>query len=380
MLARDDFESRPAIVSANSQELFDSLSELLMQFQEHSEILDRDSQFPVREFDQLRAIGALSAVVPERFGGLGIGTEPSSTPDLMRLLCLMGRGNLAVGRVFEGHVNAITLIRLYGNERQLAAASRDACDGHLFAIWNTEAAPGLRVVGTRLKGSKIFCSAAGFATRALVTAITEDGESRMLLLPLPGGERLERLAGRLQGMRGAHTQQMVFDGFSIEPEAFIGISDDYTREPAFSTGAWRTSAVTVGGLEALVGEAMAQLVARGRDRNPHQQSRMGRAIIAQETARLWCSRAAVVAEDLGVDARQKTAYVNLARIAIESATLEALRLVQRSIGLVGFLEPNPIERLMRDLATYLRQPAADEALTEAAGWYLKHGNLQKPES
>jgi alkylation response protein AidB-like acyl-CoA dehydrogenase len=173
---------------------------------------------------------------------------------------------------------------------------------------------------------------------------------------------------------------MFFDGFSIQPEAFIGISDDYTREPAFSAGAWRTSAVTVGGLEALVGEAMAQLVARGRDRNPHQQSRMGRAIIAQETARLWCSRAAVVAEDLGVDARQKTAYVNLARIAIESATLEALRLVQRSIGLVGFLEPNPIERLMRDLATYLRQPAADEALTEAAGWYLKHGNLQKPES
>ena len=66
MLARDDFESRPAIVSANSQELFDSLSELLMQFQEHSEILNRDGQFPVREFDQLRAIGALSAVVPER--------------------------------------------------------------------------------------------------------------------------------------------------------------------------------------------------------------------------------------------------------------------------------------------------------------------------
>ena len=167
--------------------------------------------------------------------------------------------------------------------------------------------------------------------------MTEDGESRMLLLPLPGGERIERLSGRLQGMRGAHTQQIVFDGFSIQPEAFIGICRRLHTGASISAGAWRTSAVTVGGLEALVGEAMAQLVARGRDRNPHQQSRMGRAIIAQETARLWCSRAAVIAEDLGVDARQKTAYVNLARIAIESATLEALRLVQRSIGLVGFL-------------------------------------------
>jgi hypothetical protein len=51
-----------------------------MPFQQHSEILDRDSQFPVTEFDQFRAIGALSAVVPERFGGLGIGTELACTP------------------------------------------------------------------------------------------------------------------------------------------------------------------------------------------------------------------------------------------------------------------------------------------------------------
>jgi hypothetical protein len=27
---------------------------------------------------------------------------------------------------------------------------------------------------------------------------------------------------------------------------------------------------------------------------------------------------------------------------------------------------------MRDLATYLRQPAADEALTEAAAWFTEH--------
>jgi hypothetical protein len=27
---------------------------------------------------------------------------------------------------------------------------------------------------------------------------------------------------------------------------------------------------------------------------------------------------------------------------------------------------------MRDLATYLRQPNADEALTEAAAWFIEH--------
>ena len=30
------------------------------------------------------------------------------------------------------------------------------------------------------------------------------------------------------------------------------------------------------------------------------------------------------------------------------------------------------ERICRDLSTYLRQPAADEVLTEAADWFARH--------
>jgi hypothetical protein len=47
-------------------------------------------------------------------------------------------------------------------------------------------------------------------------------------------------------------------------------------------------------------------------------------------------------------------------------------MVQRTLGLAGFLQSNPAERLMRDLATYLRQPAPDEALTEAAARFIEH--------
>jgi len=61
--------------------------------------------------------------------------------------------------------------------------------------------------------------------------------------------------------------------------------------------------------------------------------------------------------------------------------MDAMRLIQRSLGLAGFLEPNPIERLMRDLGTYLRQPAPDEALTEAAAWLLENpGGFESLES
>jgi hypothetical protein len=64
------------------------------------------------------------------------------------------------------------------------------------------------------------------------------------------------------------------------------------------------------------------------------------------------------------------AYVNLARLAVERAGLDLMELVHRSVGLQSFIRPNPIERVSRDLATYLRQPGPDRALTGAAAWII----------
>ena len=90
--------------------------------------------------------------------------------------------------------------------------------------------------------------------------------------------------------------------------------------------------------------------------------------MATETAKLWVTRAAELAEqdDGRRDPGQVIAYVNLARSAVERAGLDVLELVHRSVGLAGFLRTHPIERL----ATYLRQPAPDRALTTAAAYVL----------
>jgi alkylation response protein AidB-like acyl-CoA dehydrogenase len=89
-------------------------------------------------------------------------------------------------------------------------------------------------------------------------------------------------------------------------------------------------------------------------------------LFALETARMWGMRAALIADASNATAEDKAAYVNLTRSAVEVATSNAIRIVQYSLGLSGFLEPNPVERFMRDLGNYLRQPASDEALTEGA--------------
>ena len=108
----------------------------------------------------------------------------------------------------------------------------------------------------------------------------------------------------------------------------------------------------------------------GRGADPHQAARLGQAAIAAETARLWVEAAAARAEaaNAGPDA---VAQVGLARLAVERAALDVLELAQRSIGLQAFMRPNPLERVMRDLATYLRQPAPDRVLAGAAAFVLE---------
>ncbi|HEY4173033.1 MAG TPA: acyl-CoA dehydrogenase family protein [Rhodopila sp.] len=324
--------------------------------QSRADALDRDAAFPAEEFDLLRGIGALSA--------------PLSVDELAPLLALIGQGNLSVGRILEAHVNTLHLIARYGTPAPWHAES-------LFGLWVTDPPhDGLRMwlSGDRvmLSGGKQFCSGAGFASAALVTARDPAGDTRMLVLRLGIGETVTPLPSPLQGMRAAVTGAVDFTGCEIGRDALLGQPGDYLREPDFSAGAWRGSAVALGGLIALLDQAIAQLRAAGRFDSPHIQARLGKALIARETSRLWVQTAARTAEDTSADPGHRVATVGLARIAVETACLDAIRLVQRSLGLSAFREGNPVECICRDLSTYLRQPAPDEVLTEAAAWFADH--------
>jgi alkylation response protein AidB-like acyl-CoA dehydrogenase len=169
----------------------------------------------------------------------------------------------------------------------------------------------------------------------------------------------------LRGMRGTSTKPVTFNS-QVPAEYQVGGPDDYLREPDFSVGAWRTSAVTVGGLLALVDEAVRQLRARGRHTDPHQAARIGRMLIHCHTAAAWIDAVAARSVRHRTEPEHLIGYVNLARLAIEQACLEVIPLVQRGLGLNSLLVSNPVSNMMTDLATYLRQPAADEILTQSA--------------
>ena len=351
----------------DTPDLLTRLEALVPAMQDRAPALDAAGQFPAEDIAALAATGLLMAPVPRRWGGLGLGTAPDAASATLAVFRILGRGNLALGRLVEAHVNALRLVFRYGDDALCRAVADDCADGRLCALWVTDP-PGCGLHagpdGT-VSGAKQFCSGAGHVRRAVVTV--EDGETRLAYAVLDAGVTVRPLPGGLAGMRAATTGQVNFDRARA---TVFGAPGDYLREPDFSCGAWRTSAATLGGLDALLDQLRRQLKDRGRGGDPHQQARFGHAMLATETARLWMTEAAYHAENAEADPAGAIAYVGLARLAVERACLDVMETAQRSLGVAALLRANPVERLCRDLATYLRQPAADMVLTEAAAQVL----------
>jgi alkylation response protein AidB-like acyl-CoA dehydrogenase len=345
---------------------------------EGAQTLDERSGFPLAELGALAGADLLRAPFSPALGGAGLACGEAAARVLPAGLRILGRASLPLGRLYEGHVNAIRLVETYGSHAQRARMAGEAGRGALFGVWAAdENEEGLRIHPSGrsfiLEGRKIYCSGAGQILWPVVTARDEANRVWMVLPRVPRGERFDLASWTAQGMRASLTGTIHFTGLEIEAEDLLGGPGDYHREPDFSGGAWRFVAVQVGGMEALLVALREHLLKAGRGGDPYQSSRLGEAAIAVETARLWVERAAGHFERRETDAASLVAYVNLTRTTVERAALDLLERVQRSVGLQAFLRPNAIERVSRDLATYLRQPGPDRALAKGAEWVLSEG-------
>ena len=336
---------------------------------------DDDGADPAALCEPLTRRGLFAAVLPVDEGGRGWATDPQRAPSLLRALLALGSANLSAGRLFEGHVNAIKLVFRYGSEEQRRDLARDIGAGAVAGVWNAEAPPGLRLESVPgpgglavLAGEKIYCSGLGLVSRPLVSARTGDGEVFMIAPRRLDGVSLDLSRWTVHGMRATATGTVDFTGSAVFPEDVIGSAGDYYRSPLFKGGAWRFAAVHAGAVARLAQLTRRELRQRGREADPHQKARLGALAIAAETAELWVTRASAAAEGGELPQDAVDAYVGLARTAVERAAVEAMATVQRTLGLSALTRPNPVERIVRDLATYLRQPFPDAALDEAAGY------------
>ncbi len=355
---------------------------------EEGATLDEEGRFPHEAFGRIAEAGLLAAPLPRALGGLGLGCEPGRTLPLLQVLQWLGRGDLSVGRIYEGHVNALHLIGLFGTDAQRERAAADARAGKRFAVWNTEGADGVHLTplaggGYRLAGSKLFTSGALDIDRALIgAALPNGGGWQLCLVPIDEiAVSADPSVWRPLGMRASVSHKVDFSGVELPPEAVIGVPGDYHRQPWLSGGAIRFAAVQLGGAEALFDVLRDDLRGRDRTSDPFQRARAGEAAIAVRGGDLWLRDAAALLDatpsafraDPSPDAdttARVVAHANLMRMAIEAACLRTLELVERSIGMRGLLRPHRLERIGRDLHLYLRQPAPDAALAVAGAYVL----------
>ena len=355
-----------------------SIDDLLRRTQEFAEeIAHRPNRgpesAPLAEIARLGELGVQRASLPCALGGLGLGLEPGTQRPLLRLLAALGGADLALGRIVEGHINALLLLHCFASAEQRSVAAADCIEGRLFGVWNTGMPTLTRIEpqadGTfRLLGSKTFATGVGFVQRPLVTAELAGAGWQM---SLPRMEEcivtVDRSFWHPLGMESTGSYAVDFTGSVLRSSDLIGKGGDFYRDPLFRGGAVRFAAVQAGAVLRLHGLLAAWLNERKRGDDPYQIARLGEVALLAQQAVLWVERSADVAEAClfhndDVSSQRMVECANMTRLAVERIASQVMQLVTISVGAHGLLQPLPFERILRNLTMYLRQPAPDQAL------------------
>ncbi len=385
----------PTQFSLASDDLLKAAIEIANDAAQRAASVDCIGGFPAEEFKQLAEAGLLTAPLHPDHGGVGLGFQSSQTGLLLQILKQIGRGNLSLGRVFEGHVNALQLVQTFGTLEQVQRFAKDAHNHKVFGVWNAEAADGVKLHldpdaankgGYRLEGSKTFCSGCGYVERPFVNGALPDGRWQMCIVPI------EKVTVKVNpdwwqppGMRASASYKVDFTGVALSARDIIGQPGEYFQQPWLTGGVIRFAAVQLGGAEALFDATRTYLQNLGRTDHPHQQARLGKMAIALEQGNLWLQGGAAQVESYAPifgdlppadpaqarpDQQRLVSYANMVRTAIEQVCMDMIQLSERCIGTNGLLPPHPMERIIRDLTLYLRQPAFDASLTGVGEYAL----------
>ena len=156
---------------------------------------DAAAAFPDGAFALLHAADLMMAPFPARLGGAGL-AEPAAVDALCHVLRAVGGGDLSVGRLYEGHVNAVALVARYGTSRQLGALAEDVRAGAMSGVWNAEGALPATLEhggdGWRLRGAKILASGVGSVTRPVVPVARGGASSAVTVMTIPHGDARNR--------------------------------------------------------------------------------------------------------------------------------------------------------------------------------------------
>ena len=276
-------------------------------------------------------------------------------PDFAEALTEVGRVDLCLARLVEGHADALRILD------QAGAAPRPG----VYGVWASRSAGtgvGARPDGTgwHLDGELRFASGIDVVDRALLPGWV-DADTHLLFDVPAVAVSADRDSWRTTAM-DASRSFTVTASMPCDADDVVGPENFYLRRPGFLVGGLGVAAVWAGGARSVLEQVAAGL--RRFTPSAHQTRRLG----VMEQA-VWQARTAVDATARrlpGLDGDRLGRETTAARTCVVAACEQVVDEAQRIVGPGGMSTDARLSRTLADLAIFVRQHHVDLA-HEAAG-------------
>lgn len=298
------------------------------------------------------------------------------TMERWQALAAVGEVDLSLAKLYEGHTDALTIMAELGC-LHLAEA------GSSWGVWAAESPQGRLTCHAAqgstllLQGRKYWCSGAGVASHALVTAWGADSDQPQLVsvaLDQPG-IGIDRSRWAAVGMAGSGSFNVTFEGAIANP---LGNPGDYLARAGFWQGGGGIAACWFGGCRAIAG-ALQNTLESSPDsaRGPLRMAALGRVALAMHSAACVLRTSARWIDDN--PAGNAMAAALQARLGVELCAKEVLSVVGGTLGATPFCTQAHFARVAADLPVFLRQSHGERDFAALGGLALavgqKHGWL-----
>jgi len=285
----------------------------------------------------------------------------------------------SVGRIFDGHLNAVERIAVQGPPELRDRELRAVLAGELRAgVWGGDPVPGEGPPATVLvsggvqvlRGVKTFCSGAGGLHRALVLGRAADGGppvSVWIDLTDRSRVRVDPTWYRSHGLAASVSHRVEFHDAPVL--AALGPPGGISVQPWFGRDALRTAASWAGMADTALAAAL-QTLAQRPSRGQLEGLAAGRMLTAHATIDLWIRAGAEAMDGVRDDLEAVALH---ARVAISDACRILLDEAARACGSRPFARADALDRARRDLELFLLQHRLDPMLARAGGAALEGG-------
>jgi alkylation response protein AidB-like acyl-CoA dehydrogenase len=299
----------------------------------------RDVDTVVTELRALMAAGDMDLPLP---GG-------GDTATRWATLARLGRRDLALARLAEGHADATAI---------LAEAGHKTVPDALYGVWAARSGgTGALLRGQTLSGTVRFCSGAHRLDRALVAALDEDGRSVLVDVDL-ADDQVRAVPGTWVplGMDASDSPDVVLDDIEVTDGMVVGAPGFYLERPGFWQGGIGVAAVWLGGAAGVLDDLLAGLT----DPDAHQSAHVGALYTAIRSAEALLTSAASTVDDQPVGDHKLLAWT--CRAAAERTAWEVLDRAPRVTGPTPMCRDRRFAQRLADLQVYVRQHHAEKDL------------------